>query len=98
MKAEKETEDLYYLMESILDDNEINEFLKYGADEIWKNHFGIGLWLRNNVLTGNNSIYRNFIRRGLTDKDEMSAILTEGFYWYLKSKEIQDIKKNDRVK
>ena len=90
MKAEKETEDLYCLLESAMDDEGIDEFLKCGIDGIWKSHFGIGLWLRNNVLTCDNLIYHSFIRQGITDKDEMSAIIIEGFYWYLKSKEVND--------
>ena len=87
MDAERETLDLYCLMENALGCDGVDEFLKCDENNSWSNHFGIGLWLRNNVLTKDNSIYLDFVSRGVVDKDEMSADLLEGFYWYLKTKD-----------
>ena len=89
METEREIKDLYCLMEDILDYDGIAEFLKCSIDEIWINHFSMGLWLRNNVLNDGNAICRDFIRNGVTSKDEMSNALLEGFYRYLQSKEPQ---------
>ena len=87
MKLNKEIKELYCLMEDILDYDRIKEFIKRDVDDIWLNDFGLTLWVRNNVLGDSNTIYRNFVRSGITNKDVMSYELIEGFYWYLKLKE-----------
>ena len=92
MLLNKEIKKLYCLMEDILDYDRIEEFIKHDIDDIWSNDFGLTLWVRDNVLDESNTIYRDFVRNGIENKDVMSYELIDGFYWYLKLKE-----KNNRI-
>ena len=91
MKLDKRIKELYSLMEDILDYDRIKEFIKHDEDDIWSNDFGLTLWVRDNVLVDSNTICRDFIHSGITNKDEMSYELIDGFYWYLKTKEKNNI-------
>lgn len=38
-------------------------------------HYGLGMWIRNHILTIDSDIYRLFVENGINQKDDMSAIL-----------------------
>lgn len=49
-------------------------------------HFGLGLALRNNLLTEDSPLFIQFRKNGVDHPDDMSAVLVELYYLYLKNK------------
>lgn len=54
-----------------------NEIKGTTANELSNFHFGLGLWIRNNILTVDSDIYRLFAENGISHRDDMSAILIQ---------------------
>ena len=86
----KECWKLFEQIEEILTDEELDELLACEPDELNKYHFGLGLWIRNRVLTPDSQLYKSFINSGLIHKDDMSNRLIDDFYWYLKFKRLDE--------
>jgi len=61
----------------ILSPGLILELSNTGAEDLSKFHFGLGLYIRNNILTTDSDIYKIFTENGIIDKDDMSAILIQ---------------------
>ncbi len=78
--------ELYELMEDLMEENDLKEFRNRDVDNLNSYHFGLGLWLRNNVLKKDNEIYKLFFDLGIENKDDMSNELVEGFFFYLNGK------------
>ena len=60
-------------------------------DELYQYHFGLGLWIRNNLLKMNGELFQMLAEEGFSQKDEMSSFLTEQFYIY---KQVNETLKN----
>lgn len=52
-------------------------------------HFGLGLWIRNNLLNENSRLCQLFIKSNIHHKDDMSSLIIRLFYIYLQNKEHQ---------
>lgn len=64
------------------------KFLNSSYEDLSDFHFNIGLWIRNNLLKDSGEpdcLYRMFRDIGITQSDDMSTIITELFYIYMKS-------------
>jgi hypothetical protein len=62
-------------------ENSVREFKNAKFCDLGDYHFGLGLHLRNNILTGDSEIYAKFKECGITERDEMSAAMIK--LWYL---------------
>lgn len=47
-------------------------------------HFGLGLWIRNNLLDEGGELYKLLKSAGLPEKDSMSSLIIKLFYIHLK--------------
>jgi len=56
------------------------EFIQTPADGLANFHFGLGLYLRNNVLVPESELYGLFTREGITHKDEMSTLMMQRWH------------------
>lgn len=63
---------------------ELDEFLKCNYEELYVYHFGFGTWIRNTILK-DSSLYHAFLACGIFQADDMSALLIQLFYIYLKT-------------
>ena len=59
----------------VLDSEFRNELKATTERELSDFHFGLGVWIRNNILTNDSAVYRIFVENGIIEKDDMSAIL-----------------------
>ena len=62
---------------------ELDEFLKCNYEELYVYHFGFGTWIRNTILK-DSSLYHAFLACGISQADDMSALIIQLFYIYLK--------------
>lgn len=56
------------------------EFIQTPADGLAAYHFGLGLYLRNNVLTPESELYKLFTLAGIGYKDDMSSAMMEQWH------------------
>lgn len=47
-------------------------------------HFSIGIWIRNNLLIDNEELYNIFVQYGIENMDDMSALIIQLYWKYLK--------------
>ena len=71
-------------IEKLFTQKELAEFKNSVKDDLCLYHFGLGTWLRNNLLQPeNNKLYLLFIQNGVTNPDDMSEFIINEFYNYL---------------
>lgn len=63
------------------------EFMSSAYSQIEKYHFVLGLWIWNNILCQDESLYKSFATLGITDMDDISDLLLRLFYIYLTQKD-----------
>lgn len=59
----------------LVDEGTWREFTEAPTEDLPLYHFGLGLYLRNNVLTPNSELYRLFRVEGYLEKDDMSSLM-----------------------
>lgn len=64
----------------------LEEFLHTPYDELSRCHFGIGIWIRNCLLTEKSKLWCCFMDGGVYDLDDMSDFVIKAFYIYIKIK------------
>ena len=89
MGFEKEIEVIYDWLDDLLSEEEKKKMLSYDVNELYIYHFGLGTWIRNNILTEKSEVYKFFMKMGISHKDDMSAEIIEGFYGYLLYKTLE---------
>ena len=89
MNLEKEFEVIYDWLDDLLSDEEKKKMLSHDVEELYIYHFGLGTWIRNNILTEKSEVYKFFIKMGVSHKDDMSMEIIEGFYGYLLHKSLE---------
>ena len=62
---------------------ELKKFLRCNYEELYVYHFGFGTWIRNTILK-DSSLYHAFLACGISQADDMSALIIQLFYIYLK--------------
>jgi len=64
------------IRESVFKENEsLAEFKNTKPDELSDYHYGLGLYLRNNILIPDSEIYLKFIENGILQRDDMSSAM-----------------------
>jgi len=56
------------------------EFIQTPADELYHYHFGLGLYLRNNVLAPESELHKLFTLTGIGHKDDMSSMMMKRWH------------------
>lgn len=51
-----------------------------GYDKLCDCHFGLGTWIRNNLLDESSNLYSLFLKGGVMQKDDMSGLIIRLFY------------------
>lgn len=82
----KEYKKTFSKIEKHLTHHDLVKFMKCDYNRLFLYHFGLGTWIRNDLLQKNQKIYRLFIKAGVFHPDDMSSILTDQFYLYLRTK------------
>lgn len=77
---------LFPALELILPANALAEFAAAATDDLCLFHFGLGLFLRNNILNTDSRIYTSFIQEGICHQDDMSSMVLSLFHAYLNAK------------
>lgn len=62
-----------------------NEIKNSEIEDLYKFHFSIGIWIRDNILKENSKISLVFSKEGIKNKDEISSIIIYEFYKFPKS-------------
>ncbi len=66
-----------------MDDNSKIELMSTNLNDLSIFHFGLGIWIRNNILKDNSAIFRLLQKNGYKQKDDMSSFIISELYKYL---------------
>ena len=70
----------------VIDKEEIQSFLVRGYENLNSYHLTFGQWIRNEILSDDSLVYFEFVKSGITNKDDMSDLYLKLFYCYCCSK------------
>lgn len=59
-------------------------FLSCDYKKLYLYHFGFGTWIRNNILQNGTPLFSAFLSCNISEKDDMSFLMIQLFYIYLK--------------
>ena len=74
-------------LEIILPPCILQELLASAEIELCVFHFGLGMYLRNNILNPDSTLFTEFTNCGIIEKDDMSNIIISEFCEYLSLKQ-----------
>ena len=77
---------IFPVLELILSQEKLSDLKNTDKKNLDLYHFGLGLWIRNNLLSENGALYQSFIDNNIIHKDDMSSIIITSFYEYLARK------------
>jgi hypothetical protein len=76
--------DCYIALNKLLDDRTKNDIKISSINELYKYHFGLGMWIRNNwIRQTNNRITKLFLDNDIRSPDDMSQTIIIGYHYYL---------------
>ena len=67
-------------MEALISKDNLIQLKRSDYAELNMYHFGLGTWIRNNVLTPDAEITKLFIKAGIKEPDDMSSFIIKCFY------------------
>lgn len=74
-------------LENKLGPKALKQLLEMDNSDIYLCHYGLGMCIRNNLLQKDSSLYQLFLDCGMDDRDDISCILTELFFVYIRTKQ-----------
>lgn len=83
MKLYEEIEKSFPALEKLFTPEELLKFKNTTIGSLWLYHFGLGSWIRNNLLSNESLLYRIFKNHTVESKDDMSAVMIRLFHYYL---------------
>ena len=84
MRLYDEIENSFLLMERLFSEKDLLDFKNAYVSELYKYHFSIGLWIRNNLIYPEQSPLRLlFIDNGVENPDDMSSMIIQLFHYYI---------------
>jgi len=87
MKLYREIENSFPMIEKLFTEEELSEFKNSQISDLCLYHFGLGTWIRNNLLySEENLLYRLFLENGIEHPDEMSAYIIRLFHYDISKK------------
>ena len=90
--------DLYADIGSVVfaDEAALAEFRHRDFSDLHEYHFGLGMYLRSNVLTADSSLYKAFKGNGINHPDDMSAVVIR--IWHMALQQTNQNKSNNDKK
>jgi len=87
MKLYAEIEKSFPNLEKLFTSEELKEFINMPVSDLNLYHFGLGTWVRNNLLYPKESIlYRLFLENGMEHPDDMSSLILRLFHYRMSMK------------
>jgi len=87
MKLYKEIENSFPMIEKLFTKEDLSEFKNAPLYDLYRYHFGLGAWIRNNLLCPRkNLLYSLFLENGIEHQDEMSSFIIKLFHCYISKK------------
>ena len=87
MKLYKEIEKILPLIESLLTEEKLLEFINTRISDLYIYYFGMGTWIRDSFLYADESVLHNlFLENGIEHPDDMSAFIIGLFHYYISKK------------
>ncbi len=83
MELYNEIQKCILYLKSVLPENYLKQLKNQKYSQLYIYHFGIGMWLRNNVLTPEAKITSLLIQSGRTEPDDMSMFIIQCLYIHL---------------
>lgn len=87
MELYREMEACFALIEENVSKKEMACFLDCPYEALSNYHFGLGTWIRNQLLCVDGTLYHAFVKGGIHQKDDMSGWIIKGFYVYMQEKQ-----------
>ena len=87
MKICEEIEKVFKEIEKQLSKNDLQRFVNCDYENICLYHHTLGGWIRKEFLDADSDLNALFMRGGIAQKDDMSMLIIELFYIYIKSKQ-----------
>ncbi len=87
MKICGEIEKVFKEIEKQLSKKDLQRFINCDYENICLYHHTIGGWIRKEFLGAESRLYGLFVQGGIAEKDDMSMLIIELFYIYIKSKQ-----------
>jgi hypothetical protein len=92
MYIPKDLDDCFVQLEKTLRPGNIAHIRNATKDDLSLEHFGLGLWMRNNWgLWGRSRLAEWFNARGVTDPDEMSSAILRSFRRHLRGEQVDEL-------
>jgi len=90
MYIPKDLADCFVQLEKMLRPGNIAHIRNATEDDLSLEHFGLGLWMRDNWgLWGRSRLAEWFNARGITDPDEMSSAILRSFRRHLRGEKVE---------
>lgn len=83
MRLYQEIENCFRVIEDSFSVEKLLEFKNTPVGELYLYHFGLGIWIRNNLLTEKSALYKSFIENNIAQKDDMSSLIITLFHKHL---------------
>ena len=84
MKLYKEIEKIFQIIEEHFTAEDLEEFRNEKICDLYLYHFGLGIWIRENLLyPKENILYSLFSENGVKQADEMSSLIITLFHYYV---------------
>lgn len=77
---------LFSLLTNAINEKDIQDFMNQPESMVIHYHFGLGRIIRNEFLQFGSPLYQAFVKKGITNTDEMSQLILFEFRTYLKSR------------
>lgn len=87
MEICKEIEKIFREIEKQLSKKDLERFIHCDYENICLYHHTLGGWIRKEFLGADSTLNKLFVQSGIAEKDDMSMLMIELFYVYIKSKQ-----------
>ncbi len=68
----------------------IQQLIECDYENLYIYHFGVGIWIRNCILTDKSKLFKSFKLQGIANLDDMSMLMIQLFYFYIRDKYTED--------
>ena len=87
MELYEEIEKSFPIIEKLFTAESLEEFRHIRISDLYLYHFGLGVWIRNNLLyPKENLLYCLFLENGIEHADEMASFIIRLFHYYVSKK------------
>lgn len=87
MELYKEIEKTFSMIEKVFLQEDLLNFKNIRVGDLYLYHFGLGTWIRNNLLYPRKSLlWQLFLKNGIEHPDDMSSLIISLFHYYISRK------------